>query len=206
MPARGELRCGRVAAGGVGPAPSCRWPHAAPSTQAIPTLRQLWARGQQVIVSYEDEASVGRHAELWPGIPYWWGDKVKSQALLHYLETMKSCGRPGDSRDTAPGAGRPAVRMSPVNRVTVSSHGLTGCAVDPRVTPPLPSRWPVRGGHQPYGERGVCACTPVRVPGEDDTAQPPVPERMGARAAAGAWLPLHQHHRGGLRGRRHVCE
>ncbi|XP_021089697.1 PI-PLC X domain-containing protein 1 isoform X2 [Mesocricetus auratus] len=62
---------------------------------AIPTLRQLWARGQQVIVSYEDEASVGRHAELWPGIPYWWGDKVKSQALLHYLETMKSCGRPG---------------------------------------------------------------------------------------------------------------
>ncbi|XP_027280547.1 PI-PLC X domain-containing protein 1 isoform X2 [Cricetulus griseus] len=61
----------------------------------IPTLRQLWARGQQVIVSYEDEASVGRHVELWPGISYWWGDKVKSQALLHYLETMKSCGRPG---------------------------------------------------------------------------------------------------------------
>ncbi|XP_033050672.1 PI-PLC X domain-containing protein 1 isoform X2 [Trachypithecus francoisi] len=61
----------------------------------LPTLRQLWSRGQQVIVSYEDESSLGRHCELWPGIPYWWGNTVKTEALLRYLETMKSCGRPG---------------------------------------------------------------------------------------------------------------
>ncbi|XP_073920304.1 PI-PLC X domain-containing protein 1 isoform X3 [Castor canadensis] len=61
----------------------------------VPTLRQLWARGHQVIVSYEDEGSVSRHPELWPGIPYWWGNQVKTQALIHYLEAMKSCGRPG---------------------------------------------------------------------------------------------------------------
>ncbi|XP_047394235.1 PI-PLC X domain-containing protein 1 [Sciurus carolinensis] len=61
----------------------------------LPTLRQLWARGQQVLLSYEDEASVRRHPELWPGIPYWWGNKVKTEALIRYLEAMKSCGRPG---------------------------------------------------------------------------------------------------------------
>ncbi|XP_060264532.1 PI-PLC X domain-containing protein 1 isoform X4 [Ovis aries] len=61
----------------------------------VPTLRQLWSRGQQVILSYEDEAAVSRHVELWPGIPYWWGNKVKPQDLVHYLERMKSCGRPG---------------------------------------------------------------------------------------------------------------
>ncbi|CAD7681688.1 unnamed protein product [Nyctereutes procyonoides] len=61
----------------------------------VPTLRQLWARGQQVIVSYEEASVVSRHAELWPGIPYWWGDQVKAQELIRYLERMKSCGRPG---------------------------------------------------------------------------------------------------------------
>ncbi|XP_053436845.1 PI-PLC X domain-containing protein 1 [Nycticebus coucang] len=61
----------------------------------VPTLRQLWSHGQQVLLSYEDERSVGRHLELWPGIPYWWGDKVKTEALICYLESMKSCGRPG---------------------------------------------------------------------------------------------------------------
>ncbi|KAK7796583.1 hypothetical protein U0070_001366 [Myodes glareolus] len=66
------------------------WAH-----EDIPTLRQLWAHDQQVIVSYEDETCVGRHPELWPGIPYWWGNQVKSQALLQYLETMRNCGRPG---------------------------------------------------------------------------------------------------------------
>ncbi|EHB00232.1 PI-PLC X domain-containing protein 1 [Heterocephalus glaber] len=60
----------------------------------VPTLLQLWASGQQVLLSYEDEATVARHPELWPGIPYWWGDQVKSQALIRYLETMKSCSRP----------------------------------------------------------------------------------------------------------------
>jgi hypothetical protein len=49
-------------------------------------------------VSYEDEGSISRHPELWPGIPYWWGNQVKTQALIHYLEAMKSCGRPGTRR------------------------------------------------------------------------------------------------------------
>ncbi|XP_054973999.1 PI-PLC X domain-containing protein 1 isoform X2 [Sorex araneus] len=60
----------------------------------VPTLRQLWAKGQQVVLSYEDEDAVSRHQELWPGIPYWWGNKVKAQELVCYLEHMKSCGRP----------------------------------------------------------------------------------------------------------------
>ncbi|XP_057575160.1 PI-PLC X domain-containing protein 1 [Hippopotamus amphibius kiboko] len=61
----------------------------------VPTLRQLWSRGQQVLVSYEEEASVSRHPQLWPAIPYWWGNQVKPQDLVRYLERMKSCGRPG---------------------------------------------------------------------------------------------------------------
>uniref|UniRef100_A0ABI0P5V6 Phosphatidylinositol-specific phospholipase C X domain-containing protein n=1 Tax=Bos taurus TaxID=9913 RepID=A0ABI0P5V6_BOVIN len=72
----------------------------------VPTLRQLWSRGQQVILSYEDEASVSRHTELWPGIPYWWGNKVKPQDLVNYLELMKSHGRPAiigaTTRPTSP--------------------------------------------------------------------------------------------------------
>ena len=80
------------------PAPPLGVPHAPrpPSLQEVPTLRQLWARGQQVIVSYEEASVVSRHAELWPGIPYWWGDQVKAQELIRYLERMKSCGRPGE--------------------------------------------------------------------------------------------------------------
>ncbi|XP_047703631.1 PI-PLC X domain-containing protein 1-like isoform X2 [Prionailurus viverrinus] len=60
----------------------------------VPTLNQLWTRGQQVILSYEEASVVSRHRELWPGIPYWWGDQVKPQELIHYLEHMKRCGRP----------------------------------------------------------------------------------------------------------------
>ncbi|XP_071076468.1 PI-PLC X domain-containing protein 1-like isoform X2 [Desmodus rotundus] len=60
----------------------------------VPTLRQLWARGQQVLLSYEDEAARSRHRVLWPGAPYWWGDQVKPEKLICYLEHMKSCGRP----------------------------------------------------------------------------------------------------------------
>lgn len=48
-----------------------------------------------MLLSYEDECTVGRHPELWPGIPYWWGDQVKPEKLIHYLERMKRCGRPG---------------------------------------------------------------------------------------------------------------
>lgn len=65
-------------------------------TQEVPTLGQLWARGQQVIVSYEDEATVSRYDQLWPAIPYWWGNAVKPDVLLRFLETMKDQGRPGN--------------------------------------------------------------------------------------------------------------
>lgn len=65
-------------------------------TQEVPTLGQLWAREQQVIVSYEDEATVSRYDQLWPAIPYWWGNAVKPDVLLRFLETMKGHGRPGD--------------------------------------------------------------------------------------------------------------
>ncbi|XP_036098127.1 PI-PLC X domain-containing protein 1 [Molossus molossus] len=61
----------------------------------VPTMRQLWARGQQVLLSYEDEGAVSRHQQLWPAVPYWWGNQVKPEKLIQYLEHMKSCGRPG---------------------------------------------------------------------------------------------------------------
>ncbi|XP_029786740.1 PI-PLC X domain-containing protein 1 [Suricata suricatta] len=63
--------------------------------EEVPTLNQLWTRGQQVILSYEEATVVCRHHELWPGVPYWWGDQVKAQELIHYLEHKQSCGRPG---------------------------------------------------------------------------------------------------------------
>ncbi|XP_040121304.1 PI-PLC X domain-containing protein 1-like [Oryx dammah] len=64
--------------------------------QEVPTLHQLWSQGQQVILSYKDEASMSQHAELWPGIPYWKGNQVKPQDLVHYLEHMKRCSHPGE--------------------------------------------------------------------------------------------------------------
>ncbi|XP_066103134.1 PI-PLC X domain-containing protein 1-like isoform X3 [Saccopteryx bilineata] len=63
--------------------------------EEVPTLRQLWARGEQVLLSYDDEGTVRRHGELWPAIPYWWGNQVKPEKLIRYLEHMKSYGRPG---------------------------------------------------------------------------------------------------------------
>lgn len=47
-------------------------------------------------MSYEDEATVSRYDQLWPAIPYWWGNAVKTDVLLRFLETMKGHGRPGD--------------------------------------------------------------------------------------------------------------
>uniref|UniRef100_A0A452DKB1 Uncharacterized protein n=1 Tax=Capra hircus TaxID=9925 RepID=A0A452DKB1_CAPHI len=58
----------------------------------VPTLHL----SQQVILSYKDKASMSQHAELWPGIPYWWGNQVKPRDLIHYLEHMKSCSHPGE--------------------------------------------------------------------------------------------------------------
>lgn len=48
-----------------------------------------------MLLSYEDAAAVSRHRLLWPGVPYWWGNQVKPEKLICYLEHMKGCGRPG---------------------------------------------------------------------------------------------------------------
>uniref|UniRef100_A0A452EJL5 PI-PLC X domain-containing protein 1 n=1 Tax=Capra hircus TaxID=9925 RepID=A0A452EJL5_CAPHI len=61
----------------------------------VPTLHQLWSQGQQVILSYKDKTSMSQHAELWPSIPYWWGNQVEPQDFVHCLECMKSCSHPG---------------------------------------------------------------------------------------------------------------
>ncbi|XP_062941162.1 PI-PLC X domain-containing protein 1-like [Cynocephalus volans] len=61
----------------------------------VPTLHLLWARSQKVIIFYEVEDTVSQHRELSPGVCYWWGNKVKVQELIRYLEGMKSCSRPG---------------------------------------------------------------------------------------------------------------
>ncbi|XP_055658028.1 PI-PLC X domain-containing protein 1 isoform X2 [Falco peregrinus] len=60
----------------------------------VPTLRTMWQRGHQVIVSYEEDVEVDKHRELWPAIPYWWGNKTATRALIQYLERMKQVGRP----------------------------------------------------------------------------------------------------------------
>ncbi|XP_063248536.1 PI-PLC X domain-containing protein 1 isoform X2 [Prinia subflava] len=61
----------------------------------VPTLRTLWHLGHQVIVSYEEDVELEKHCELWPPIPYWWGNKTSTRALIRYLERMKRMGRPG---------------------------------------------------------------------------------------------------------------
>ncbi|XP_027498883.1 PI-PLC X domain-containing protein 1 [Corapipo altera] len=61
----------------------------------MPTLRTMWQLGHQVIVSYEEDMELKEHCELWPTIPYWWGNKTSTRALIRYLEHMKRRGRPG---------------------------------------------------------------------------------------------------------------
>nr|XP_021589112.1 PI-PLC X domain-containing protein 1 isoform X1 [Ictidomys tridecemlineatus] len=155
----------------------------------LPTLRQLWARGQQVLLSYEDEAAVRRHPELWPGIPYWWGNKVKSEALIRYLEDMKSCGRPGRGPALPPGPTEGTVK---------------GAAWPASLTLVVSRRGPVRGRHQPHRGPGVRAGAPGGVPEAGDPVQPVRAQRLGPRAEPGARRPLHQHHRRRLRGRRQL--
>ncbi|XP_034036500.1 PI-PLC X domain-containing protein 1 [Thalassophryne amazonica] len=58
------------------------------------TLRNLWALGYQVIVSYE-HTMASCHSELWPHIPYWWANKCKAEALIEEFEHRKQHGRPG---------------------------------------------------------------------------------------------------------------
>ncbi|XP_062982392.1 PI-PLC X domain-containing protein 1 [Elgaria multicarinata webbii] len=60
----------------------------------VPTLQNMWSCDYQVIVSYEDIAQVTKHSELWPAVPYWWGNKTTAQQLIQYLERRKQSGRP----------------------------------------------------------------------------------------------------------------
>ncbi|XP_020652475.1 PI-PLC X domain-containing protein 1 [Pogona vitticeps] len=60
----------------------------------VPTLQNLWSHDYQVIVSYEDVNQVTQHCELWPAVPYWWGDKTSAEKLIQYLERRKQNGRP----------------------------------------------------------------------------------------------------------------
>ncbi|XP_039376662.1 PI-PLC X domain-containing protein 1 isoform X2 [Mauremys reevesii] len=60
----------------------------------VPTLRNMWRYRYQVIISYEDVTEVMNHRELWPAIPYWWGNKTAARDLIQYLERMKKNGRP----------------------------------------------------------------------------------------------------------------
>lgn len=60
----------------------------------VPTLRTMWQHGYQVIVSYEEVMELEKHCELWPAIPYWWGNRTSTHALIQYLERMKRMGRP----------------------------------------------------------------------------------------------------------------
>nr|XP_006135901.1 PI-PLC X domain-containing protein 1 isoform X3 [Pelodiscus sinensis] len=60
----------------------------------VPTLRNMWTNCYQVIISYEDVTEVMTHCELWPAIPYWWGNKTTAHDLIQYLESMKQNGRP----------------------------------------------------------------------------------------------------------------
>uniref|UniRef100_A0A8D0EBJ6 Phosphatidylinositol specific phospholipase C X domain containing 1 n=1 Tax=Salvator merianae TaxID=96440 RepID=A0A8D0EBJ6_SALMN len=61
-----------------------------------PTLRNLWSYGYQVIASYDSVEQIVQHCELWPAIPYWWGDKTTAQELINNLEKRKQRGRPGE--------------------------------------------------------------------------------------------------------------
>ncbi|XP_019380396.1 PREDICTED: PI-PLC X domain-containing protein 1 isoform X1 [Gavialis gangeticus] len=61
----------------------------------VPTLQNMWGKGYQVIISYDEVSELTKHCELWPAIPYWWGNKSTTKALIQYLEHMKKMGRPG---------------------------------------------------------------------------------------------------------------
>ncbi|XP_034034842.1 PI-PLC X domain-containing protein 1-like [Thalassophryne amazonica] len=64
------------------------------SSQATPTLRSLWAKGQQVLVAYEDHQMVLQYHQLWSGIPYWYADSSDPKKVIAYLEDQKSRARP----------------------------------------------------------------------------------------------------------------
>ncbi|XP_034557455.1 PI-PLC X domain-containing protein 1 [Notolabrus celidotus] len=64
-----------------------------PKTEVL-TLRNLWALGYTVIVSYEHNMA-SSHSDLWPHIPYWWANKCRAESLIEEFEHRKQHGRPG---------------------------------------------------------------------------------------------------------------
>ncbi|KAM9835947.1 PI-PLC X domain-containing protein 1-like [Aulostomus maculatus] len=64
------------------------------SSQESPTLRSCWSRGQQVIVSYDNQQMALHHPELWAEIPYWYADSTDPKKVVAYLEEQKRRGRP----------------------------------------------------------------------------------------------------------------
>ncbi|XP_074482751.1 PI-PLC X domain-containing protein 1-like [Sebastes fasciatus] len=64
------------------------------SSQDVPTLRSCWSRGQQVVVSYDNQQMVLQHPQLWTGIPYWYADSPDPKQVIIYLEDQKRRGRP----------------------------------------------------------------------------------------------------------------
>ncbi|KAK9401888.1 PI-PLC X domain-containing protein 1 [Crotalus adamanteus] len=60
----------------------------------VPTLWNMWSSGYQVILSYDKIEQLIKHSELWPEIPYWWGNKDTAQKLIEFLAKRKQSGRP----------------------------------------------------------------------------------------------------------------
>ncbi|XP_036947002.1 PI-PLC X domain-containing protein 1-like isoform X1 [Acanthopagrus latus] len=63
-------------------------------SQDTPTLRSCWARGQQVVVSYDDQQMAMQHPELWTRVPYWYADSPDPERVIAYLEEKQRGGRP----------------------------------------------------------------------------------------------------------------
>ncbi|KAJ8784313.1 hypothetical protein J1605_008318 [Eschrichtius robustus] len=102
--------------------------HGAGGAVAAPAV--VW--GQQVVLSYEDEASESRHAELWSGVPYWWGNQVKPQDLVHHLERMKSCSCPTDVMENGFHRTKPAVLTQLPLQTPLPASEACFCPSDPR--------------------------------------------------------------------------
>ncbi|XP_068124216.1 PI-PLC X domain-containing protein 1 [Hyperolius riggenbachi] len=58
-----------------------------------PTLRNMWQKGFQVIVSYDNPLAL-KYEYLWPSMPYWWGNTTNADSLISFLDTEKHKGRP----------------------------------------------------------------------------------------------------------------
>ncbi|KAM4796679.1 PI-PLC X domain-containing protein 1 [Rhinophrynus dorsalis] len=61
----------------------------------MPTLRAMWKKGYQVILSYDDTVAL-KYEYLWPSIPYWWANTTNTRSLIRYLEKNKQKGRPAE--------------------------------------------------------------------------------------------------------------